>query len=100
LCPCLHLPPETWKCGIPRQAASRVRIPLAPRCAYRIRDFACGCDRNTAALPGHSDQARIHGLRESEVLDKVLLTSNAIRRLIEPEDVARAIAYLCTAESW
>jgi 3-hydroxybutyrate dehydrogenase len=43
-------------------------------------------------LPGHSDQARIHGLRESEVLDKVLLTSNAIRRLIEPEDVARTIA--------
>jgi NAD(P)-dependent dehydrogenase (short-subunit alcohol dehydrogenase family) len=34
------------------------------------------------------------------VLDTVLLTSNAIRRLIEPEDVARAVAYLCTAESW
>jgi hypothetical protein len=71
---------------------SRVRIPLAPDFSYRIRDFASGCDRHTAALPGHSDQARIHGLRESEVLDKVLLTSNAIRRLIEPEDVARTIA--------
>jgi 3-hydroxybutyrate dehydrogenase len=47
-----------------------------------------------------ADQARIHGLSESEVLDKVLLTSNAIRRLIEPQDVARAVAYLCSAESW
>ena len=47
-----------------------------------------------------ADQARIHGLSESEVLEKVLLTSNAIRRLIEPEDVARAVAYLCAPESW
>jgi 3-hydroxybutyrate dehydrogenase len=47
-----------------------------------------------------ADQARIHGLSESEVLEKVLLTSNAVRRLIEPEDIARAVAYLCAAESW
>jgi hypothetical protein len=42
-----------WKCGIPRQAVSRVRIPLAPRFSYSIRDFASGCDRNAAAVPGH-----------------------------------------------
>jgi 3-hydroxybutyrate dehydrogenase len=47
-----------------------------------------------------ADQARIHGLSEPEVLEKVLLTNNAVRRLIEPEDVARAVAYLCAPESW
>jgi 3-hydroxybutyrate dehydrogenase len=47
-----------------------------------------------------ADQARIHGIEESEVLDSILLTQNAIRRLIEPEDVARAVAYLCAPESW
>jgi 3-hydroxybutyrate dehydrogenase len=46
-----------------------------------------------------ADQGRIHGIPESEVLDKILLTQNAIRRLIEPEDVARAVAYLCAPES-
>jgi 3-hydroxybutyrate dehydrogenase len=47
-----------------------------------------------------ADQGRIHGIPESEVLDKILLTQNAVRRLIEPEDVARAVAYLCAPESW
>ena len=47
-----------------------------------------------------ADQARLHGIPESEVLEKVMLTSNAVRRLIEPAEVARAVAYLCAAESW
>ncbi len=47
-----------------------------------------------------ADQARSHGIDESEVLDRVLLTSNAVRRLIEPEEVARAVVFLCGAESW
>src|SRR5450631_4580121 len=41
-----------WKCGIPRQAVSRVRIPLAPDFHYSIRDFASGCDRNFVGLLG------------------------------------------------
>jgi len=47
-----------------------------------------------------ADQARIHGVTAAEVLDKVMLRSNAVRRLIEPEEVARAVAYLCAVESW
>ena len=35
-----------------------------------------------------ADQARVHGIPEAEVLEKVLLTQNAIKRLIEPEEVA------------
>ncbi|GAC1337171.1 MAG: 3-hydroxybutyrate dehydrogenase [Candidatus Dormibacteria bacterium] len=47
-----------------------------------------------------ADQARAHGIAEEEVLEKVMLTSNAVRRLIEPEEVARAVIFLCGAQSW
>jgi 3-hydroxybutyrate dehydrogenase len=43
-----------------------------------------------------ADQARTHGLAESEVVEKIMLTSAAIKRLIEPEEVAELVAYLCT----
>jgi 3-hydroxybutyrate dehydrogenase len=47
-----------------------------------------------------ADQAKAHGIPEAEVLDKVLLTQNAVRRLIEPEDVAATVAFLCTEGAW
>lgn len=42
-----------------------------------------------------ADQAATHGLSESEVLDKVLLQPVAVKRLIEPAEVAEAVAMLC-----
>ena len=47
-----------------------------------------------------ADQARVHGVPESEVLSRILLTQNAVKRLIEPEEVARAITFLCSDEAW
>jgi 3-hydroxybutyrate dehydrogenase len=41
-----------------------------------------------------ADQARIHGLAEGEVVDQVMLTESAIKRLIEPEEVADLVAWL------
>jgi 3-hydroxybutyrate dehydrogenase len=41
-------------------------------------------------------QAAQHGLAESEVLEKILLARSAIKRLIEPEEVAELVAYLCS----
>jgi 3-hydroxybutyrate dehydrogenase len=41
-------------------------------------------------------QARQHGIAEDEVVDRVMLTHPAIKRLIEPEEVAELVAYLCT----
>ena len=35
-----------------------------------------------------ADQARIHGIPESEVVEKVMLAEIAIKRLVEPEEVA------------
>jgi 3-hydroxybutyrate dehydrogenase len=41
-----------------------------------------------------ADQARTHGITEDEVLDRVLLTETAIKRLVEPEEVASLVAWL------
>ena len=47
-----------------------------------------------------ADQARVHGISEADVVEKVMLTQNAIKRLIEPEEVARLAAFLCEDGAW
>lgn len=42
-----------------------------------------------------TDQAQAHGIPEERVLTEVLLQDSAMKRLIEPEEVAEAVAYLC-----
>jgi 3-hydroxybutyrate dehydrogenase len=44
-----------------------------------------------------ADQAKAHGLSEDDVVAKVMLAPAAIKRLIEPEEVAEAVAYLCSS---
>ncbi|MBS2938436.1 3-hydroxybutyrate dehydrogenase [Nocardioides sp. J2M5] len=43
-----------------------------------------------------ADQAREHGISESEVVDDVLLASAALKRMVEPEEIADAVAFLCS----
>jgi 3-hydroxybutyrate dehydrogenase len=45
------------------------------------------------------DQARVHGLSEDEVVAQVMLTRSAVKRLVEPEEVAGAVRYLCSDEA-
>jgi len=45
------------------------------------------------------DQAKTHGIRESEVLDRVFLEKAAVKRLIEPDEVAALVCYLCSDEA-
>jgi 3-hydroxybutyrate dehydrogenase len=40
-------------------------------------------------------QAAAHGLSESEVIEQIMLTPTAIKRLIEPSEVADLVAWLC-----
>jgi 3-hydroxybutyrate dehydrogenase len=40
------------------------------------------------------DQARLHGIAEEEVVEQVMLTESAIKRLIEPAEVADLVAWL------
>jgi 3-hydroxybutyrate dehydrogenase len=46
-----------------------------------------------------ADQARIHGISEDEVIEKIMLTEPAIKRLIEPEEVAELATFLCAPEA-
>lgn len=46
-----------------------------------------------------ADQARIHGISEDEVIEKIMLTEPAIKRLIEPDEVAELAAFLCSKEA-
>ncbi|MGY1601287.1 3-hydroxybutyrate dehydrogenase [Geodermatophilus sp. SYSU D00815] len=43
-----------------------------------------------------ADQARAHGLSEDEVVEQVMLAPAAVKRLLEPAEVAEAVAYLCS----
>lgn len=42
-----------------------------------------------------ADQARTHGISEDEVLDRVLLADSAVKRLVEPDEVADLVQWLC-----
>ncbi|HEX5908386.1 MAG TPA: SDR family oxidoreductase [Propionibacteriaceae bacterium] len=41
-----------------------------------------------------ADQARVHQLAESAVLETIMLTHNAVKRLVEPEEVAALVGWL------
>lgn len=43
-----------------------------------------------------ADQARAHGLPEAEVVERIMLQTAAIKRLLEPEEVAALVLYLCS----
>lgn len=47
-----------------------------------------------------ADQATAHGLEADQVLSNVLLAPNSVKRLIEPEEVASAVAYVARPEAW
>lgn len=40
-------------------------------------------------------QAKIHDIPESEVVEKIMVTEGAIKRLLEPAEVASLVTYLC-----
>ena len=45
------------------------------------------------------DQAAVHGIPESEVVEKIMLTETAVKRLVEPEEVASLAGWLVGAHS-
>jgi 3-hydroxybutyrate dehydrogenase len=44
-------------------------------------------------------QAAAHGIGTDEVVEQIMLAPAAIKRLIEPAEVAEAVAYLCAPEA-
>lgn len=43
-----------------------------------------------------ADQAQLNGMDEQEVIEKIMLKNAAIKRLIEPSEVAQMVAYLAS----
>ena len=60
----------------------------------------------TAVCPGYvrtplvekqiPDQAKAHGISEEEALEQVILAPHAVKRLIEPEEVAAVVSFLAS----
>ncbi|VXC32007.1 D-beta-hydroxybutyrate dehydrogenase [Arthrobacter sp. 9V] len=46
-----------------------------------------------------ADQARLHGIPEAEVLAKVMLTESAVKRLVEPAEVASLAAWMASDDA-
>src|SRR5829696_9023899 len=54
----------------------------------------------TPLLEGQiADQAHTHGIPENEVIERIILEAPAIKRLIEPTEVAELCAFLCGPEA-
>jgi 3-hydroxybutyrate dehydrogenase len=54
-----------------------------------------------------ADQAKMHGMEEQEVIEQIMLKNAAVKRLIEPHEVAELVGYLAsdlagavTGSSW
>jgi 3-hydroxybutyrate dehydrogenase len=43
-----------------------------------------------------ADQAKAHGMSEDDVVAQVMLGPAALKRLLEPAEVADAVAWLCS----
>jgi 3-hydroxybutyrate dehydrogenase len=46
-----------------------------------------------------ADQARAHDMAADEVVERVMLARAAIKRLIEPDEVAELVGYLCSPQA-
>ncbi len=78
-----------------------VALEAGARCADLTANAICPSYVRTPLVEKQmADQARVHGIPTEEVLEKVMLTQNAIKRLIEPEEVAQLVTFLCRKEAW
>jgi 3-hydroxybutyrate dehydrogenase len=46
-----------------------------------------------------TDQAKVHGIPESEVVEKIMLTETAVKRLVEADEVASLAGWLVSDKS-
>jgi 3-hydroxybutyrate dehydrogenase len=46
-----------------------------------------------------ADQAAAHGIDEHQVLEQVMLTESAIKRLVEPSEVASLVGWLASSDA-
>lgn len=46
-----------------------------------------------------ADQAKVHNLTKTEVVEQIMLKNAAIKRLIEPEEIGELVLYLCSEKA-
>ncbi|MHB1318546.1 MAG: 3-hydroxybutyrate dehydrogenase [Anaerolineae bacterium] len=46
-----------------------------------------------------ADQARVNGISEQEVIQRIMLEPAAIKRLLEPSEIAAYVAFLCSEDA-
>ncbi len=46
-----------------------------------------------------ADQAKVHNLSETQVIEQIMLKNAAIKRLIEPEEIGELVLYLCSEKA-
>lgn len=46
-----------------------------------------------------ADQAKVHGISEAEVIQRIMLAPAAVKRLLEPSEVAAYALFLCSEEA-
>jgi len=56
--------------------------------------------RTALVEPAGRRSARVHGIAAAEVVTDVLLAANAVKRLIEPTQVAEAVGFICSPAAW
>jgi 3-hydroxybutyrate dehydrogenase len=44
-----------------------------------------------------AEQSKVHGIPQAEVVEKIMLAQAAVKRLLEPEEIAGLVLYLCSA---
>jgi 3-hydroxybutyrate dehydrogenase len=43
-----------------------------------------------------ADQAKVHNMSSDEVIENIMLKNAAVKRLIEPDEIARFVLFLCS----
>lgn len=86
----------------PYVATKHAVVGLTKSVALEVAEQGITCN---AICPGYvwtplveaqvSDQARVHGMSEEDVMKKVMLAPQPIQRFIQPEEIAEMAFYLC-----
>ncbi len=78
-----------------------VALEAAERCSDVTAHAICPSYVRTPLVERQIEaQAQTHHTDEGHVVAEVLLANNAIKRLIEPEEVAAAVGWLCGPLAW
>lgn len=78
-----------------------IALEAAAECPDVTAHAICPSYVRTALVEAQvADQAKVHGIPPEDVVNGVLLEANAVKRLIEPSQVAETVGFLCSSAAW